>query len=102
MVKRIGTTQRKSRHKFQLKYREKGKIPLSRYFQVFSAGEKVGLKIHPNVHEGRFFSRFHGMCGSITGVKKGSCYEVKITDGGKAKTLYVHPIHMKTMQVINK
>ena len=66
MVKRIGTTQRKSRHKLQLNHREKGKIPLSRYFQQFVAGEKVGLNIHPNVHEGRFYSRFHGMAGDIT------------------------------------
>ena len=102
MVKRIGTTQRKSRYKLQFSYREKGKIPLSKYFQVFNVGETVGLKIHPNVHKGRFFSRFHGLSGKITGVKKGSCYEVKIMDGNKAKTLYVHPIHMKTMQVINK
>ncbi len=95
MVKRIGTTQRKSRHKLQLSYREKGKVSLSKYFQVFETGEKVGLKIHPGVHEGRFFSRFHGLSGKITGVKKGSCYEVSIVDGNKAKTLYVHPIHLK-------
>ena len=27
--------------------------------------------------------------------KKGNCYEVLIKDGGKEKTLIVHPIHLK-------
>jgi len=95
MAKRIGTTQRKTRHKLAHKsYRAKGKIPLSLYFQQFQAGEIVNLKTHPNVQEGRFHSRFHGLSGKVTG-KKGSCYEVTINDGGKAKTVYVHPIHLK-------
>lgn len=95
MVKRIGSTRRKTRHKFQRTVRERGKLPLSRYFAVFEPGDKVGLAINSNVQLGQFFRRFHGFTGSITGVKKGSCYEVKIRDGGKEKMLYVHPIHMK-------
>ena len=95
MAKRIGTTQRKTRHKLAHKsYRAKGKISLSLYFQQFQTGDIVSLKTYPNVQEGRFHSRFHGFTGKVTG-KKGSCYEVKINDGDKAKTVYVHPIHLK-------
>jgi large subunit ribosomal protein L21e len=97
MVNRVGTTQRKTRHLFRSSLREKGKIPLSRYFQELKEGDKVGLKTHANVQKGRFHSRFHGNNGDIIG-KKGRCYAVQIKDGRKKKTLYVHPIHLKKLQ----
>ena len=95
MVTRIGTKQRKTRHKYTKALREKGKIPLSIYFQELKAGDKVGLKTNGSIQKGRFFPRFHGLTGTVTGVKKGFCYEVSIKDGGKKKTLFVHPIHLK-------
>jgi len=94
MVTRIGTKQRKTRHKYTQHYRQKGKIPLSQYFQKFNPGDKVNLKINPGVQKGRFFPRFHGLTGTITG-QKGFCYQVKIKDGNKEKVLYIHPIHLK-------
>ncbi len=94
MVTRIGTKQRKTRHKFRRNYRTKGKIPLSKYFQTFAKGDKVNLKINSNVAHGQFFPRFHGLTGTITGNMKGSCYEVIIKDGNKQKTLFIHPIHL--------
>jgi large subunit ribosomal protein L21e len=94
MVTRIGTKQRKTRHKYKAHYREQGKIPLSKYFQVLSVGDKVNLKTHSSVQKGRFFPRFHGLSGVVTG-KKGFCYEVSINDGNKRKRLYIHPIHLK-------
>mgnify|MGYP001562444371 CR=1 FL=1 len=93
MGKRIGTTQRKTRHKLQLHCREKGKISLSRYFQDYTDGDKVNLKLNANVQKGRFYSRFHGLSGTVVG-KRGSCYTVRIKDGNKVKDLYVHPIHL--------
>jgi len=93
MVKRIGSLQRKTRHKFMQHFREKGKISLSRFFQEFKEGELVDLKISPIVQAGRFFRRFHGMSGVVMG-KRGFCYEVKINDCGKEKLLMVHPMHM--------
>ena len=93
MSTRIGTKQRKTRHKFTQHYRKKGKVPLSQYFQVLNKGEKVNLKINPTIQNGRFFPRFHGLTGTVTG-RKGFCYEVKIKNGGKEKTVYVHPIHL--------
>ncbi len=93
MVKRIGTQQRKTRYKLTRPYREKGKISLSQYFQLYHPGDKVGLKLHPAEQHGRFFPRFHGFTGRIAG-RKGRCYEVAINDRGKEKTLYVHPLHL--------
>ena len=93
MVTRIGTKQRKTRHKFKQHYRSKGKVSVSKYFQAFNDGEKVNLKIHPSIQLGRFFPRFQGHTGTIKG-KKGSCYGVVIRDGGKQKLLYIHPIHL--------
>ncbi len=95
MVTRIGTKQRKTRHKFKRNYRQKGKVPLSQYFQTFEKGDKVNLKINSNVQHGQFFPRFHGLTGDITGNMKGRCYEVIITDGNKKKMLFIHPIHLK-------
>lgn len=94
MVKRIGSRYRKTKFKIQQTIREQGKIPLSKYFQVFAEGDKVGLKIQGNVIKGRFHPRFHGLTGTVTGQKSGACYEVQIYDGNKEKTLFVHPIHL--------
>jgi len=57
-------------------------------------GDLVSLKIIGNVQEGRFYPRFHGLTGRVTG-KRGSCYQVKIRDQGKEKLVFVHPIHLK-------
>ena len=94
MVTRIGTKQRKTRHKLSGHYRQRGKIPLSQYFKELKEGDKVALVINANVQQGRFFPRFHGLNGTVMG-KKGACYNVQIKDGNKQKTLYVHPIHLK-------
>ena len=94
MVTRIGTKQRKTRHKYRQHYRNRGKVPLTQYFQDLKEGDKVGLKINPGIQEGRFFPRFHGLHGTVIG-KKGFCYQIKIKDGGKEKLLNVHPIHLK-------
>ena len=97
MGKRIGTKQRKTRHKYKVSLRSKGKIPLSRYLAEFKEGDKVNLKIDGNVQKGRFYPRFHGTTGKVTG-KRGSCYQVAIKNGDKAKIVYVHPIHLKKQE----
>lgn len=97
MVKRIGTARRKTRHKLQRKAKDKGKIPLSKYFQTFVIGDRVGLKINSAISKGQFFPRFHGMAGKVIGTR-GSCYAIKIKDGSKEKLLHVHPIHLIRLQ----
>ncbi|MEK6901304.1 MAG: 50S ribosomal protein L21e [Nanoarchaeota archaeon] len=94
MAKRIGTKQRKTRYLFKREIREKGKIPLSKYFQSFTLGDRVHLRLNSSVEKGQFFRRFQGLTGVITGTQKGSCYEIKIQDKDKEKIVYVHPIHL--------
>lgn len=94
MVKRIGGTRRKSRHKFQKKKSEKGKISIRRFFQELEPGQKVLLKLEPSYHKGMYHQRFHGKHGIINKKLK-NCYEIKIKDGKKEKILIVHPIHLK-------
>jgi len=94
MTKRIGGFRRKSRHKLRKHFRSRGKLSLTRYFQTFAVDDKIQLQADSGVHEGMYFPRFHGRHGIITG-KKGRCYHVHIQDGGKAKNLIVHPVHLK-------
>lgn len=96
-MKRVGGSRRKTRHKLKKSIRQKGKISLSKYFQVFELGDKVLLKAEPAVQKGMFHPRFYGRSGEII-KKKGRCYEIKIKDGGKAKIIISHPIHLRKLQ----
>ncbi len=96
MAKRIGTFRSKTRHKFKKSIRQRGKISLSRYFQVFNEGERVCLTVEPSVQEGIYFPRFVGKTGLIK-KKNGTCYEVSIKDHNKQKTIIVHPVHLKRL-----
>ena len=94
MVMRIGGLRRKTRYKFRKEARTKGKISLKRYFQTFDKGEKVALGVESAVQKGMYHPRFYGKIGVVKS-KTGRCYQVSIKDGGKEKTLVVHPIHLR-------
>lgn len=94
MAKRIGGFRRKTRNKLKKPAGKKGKISIKKYFQQFDINEKVLLKAEPAIQKGMYFPRFHSKVGMVKG-KKGSCYEVIIKDGGKEKTLRIHPIHLQ-------
>jgi len=97
MVKRTGAGRRKSRHKLSKNAKDKGKISLTKYFQKFNIDDRVILKADPAVQKGMYHVTFHGKSGLIK-TQKGACYEVEIKDGGKLKTVIVHPIHLKQNQ----
>lgn len=97
MVKRIGTARRKTRAKLKKDHRSKGKISLTRYFQEFSEGDNVMLKMEPAKQDGAFHPRFMGCRGIITGKKQGACYYVTIKDQNKQKSVIVHPVHLKRL-----
>jgi large subunit ribosomal protein L21e len=96
MAQRIGGQRRKTRHKLQKKSRDKGKISIANYFQEFIKGDRVLLSAEPAIHGGMYNPRFHSKVGTIAS-KRGKCYTVMIKDGGKEKTLIVHPIHLRKM-----
>ncbi len=96
MATRIGTSRRKTRHKFSKSQREKGKLSLRRFFQKFETGDRVNLLAEPAYQKGLYFPRFHNAVGVIT-KKRGFCYEVTVKDMNKAKTLIVHPVHLRKL-----
>lgn len=96
MAMRIGGNRRKTRHKLSKSHAEKGKISITKYFQSFSEGDNVLLKVEPAVAKGRYFPRFHGLSGVIAGTQ-GDCYKVQIKDMNKPKVLIVHPVHLRAL-----
>lgn len=94
MVKVVGGFRRKTRHKLKRDKADRGKLSISKYFQKFSVGDKVAFKANPVLQTGMYNPRYHGMVGSVKGMK-GRCYEVTVTDGGKEKTMIVHPLHLR-------
>lgn len=74
--------------------RQKGKISLRAYLTEYKEGDRVALTYEPAVFKGTYCPRFIGKSGIIT-KKTGTCYEVKINDMNKEKTLTIHPVHLK-------
>jgi len=96
MVKRIGSSRRRSRSKFSKNPRERGKVALRRFVSGFKAGERVVLKAEPSVHKGMYIPRFHGITGTVVGTQ-GKSYFVEIDDGEKKKRILVRPVHLKRL-----
>jgi len=96
MVVRIGSSRRKSRHKMTKHKSQRGKINITRYLQSFNVGDAVVLKVESSVHKGCYPLRFHGRVAIVKNRRK-SCYEVSLIDGGKEKTLIVHPVHLQRL-----
>ncbi len=93
MVKRLDGARKRSRHKMKKALGSKGKISLTNYFQEFKTGDRAVLKAEPAYQKGSYPLKFHGrIC--VVGDRRGKCYEVLIADGGKKKTLLVHPVHL--------
>ena len=97
MAQRIGSSRRKTRQLYSIKPSEKGKISIRNHLQRFDEGQKVTIGIDPSVHAGLPFRRFVGKSGIIEG-KQGSVYKVRVRDGGKEKSLLVHPVHLRTLR----
>jgi len=74
-------------------YRQRGKISFTKYLQEFKDGDRVTFIAEPAVQDGIYHLRFHGRQGTVK-AKRGNCYEVETKDGGKLKTLIVHPVHL--------
>jgi large subunit ribosomal protein L21e len=95
--KRKGGERRKTRHKFQKPLRRKGKVNLTRYLQDFNPGDQVQLQCEPAIQTGMYWRRFHGLTATVTRKIK-TCYELKIMDKNKEKTITVHPVHLKKVK----
>lgn len=93
-MRRIGGFRRKTRYKLQKTYKTRGKISIRNFFQKFDIGQSVHLVAEPAYQQGMYDPKFYGRVGVVSGMQ-GRCYKVDIREGGKAKTLIVHPVHLK-------
>lgn len=74
--------------------RERGAVPSLGFLMIrYNVGDKVHIKINPSIHSGMPHRRYHGKTGEVIG-KRGKCYVVKVSLGGKEKILYVRPEHL--------
>ena len=77
--------------------RERGTSPPQRSIAGFEPGQKVHLRIDPSTSKGRFHPRFNGQTGEVLG-QQGRAFKVKITDGGKEKTIIATAAHLRAQQ----
>ena len=77
------------------KIRERGKLSLSSYFKKIDDGASVALVTDAGVTSS-YAPRLKGMSGKVIG-SRGKFKLVEIKDGNKAKTIIVHPVHLKKL-----
>lgn len=83
-----------TRNKLKNDPRDRGTSPPQRAVERYEEGEKVHLKIDPSVPDGRFHPRFDGQTGTVLG-EQGRAFKVRITDGGKEKTVVTIASHLR-------
>ena len=76
--------------------RERGKIKLSKYFQVLKEGQKVVVDKVSKISE----KRYRGVVGTILG-KQGNAYIIKIKQGNKIKKIIIKPMYLKKLELNN-
>ena len=96
MVEKPHGRRNKTRHKLQKKPRERGMVPVARFFTKFEPGEKVLIKIDPSQHHGMPYKNFHGSVGVIK-AKRGQAYLIEVKDKHAMKTIISTPIHLRKM-----
>jgi len=81
------------------KIRARGKIALTKYFQVFNEGDSVAIVRDLAVQSPGFPRRMQGRTGKVSG-KRGSSYLISVKDFDRTKTYIVMPIHLKKIGVV--
>ena len=75
--------------------RQKGKIPLSRYFKKFEKGDRVAVVLEKSLNP-KIPKRIQGRAGVIEN-KRGDAYVVKIKNKNELKMFLIKPIHLKKL-----
>jgi len=76
--------------------RTRGKIQLSKYFQEFENGDKVGVTIERAI-DFSFPERLQGNTGVVEG-KRGRHYIINIKTQDKNKKFLIAPVHLKKLK----
>ena len=77
------------------KIRDRGKLKLSSYFKKIEDGASVALVTDAGVRSS-YPKRLKGMSGKVI-ESRGKFKLVEIKDGNKAKTIIVHPVHLRKL-----
>ncbi len=78
--------------------RERGAIPrASVMFYPYKVGDKVAIKIDPSFHKGMPHRRYHGLTGTIVGVR-GRAYVVSVPVGDSVKTIITYAAHLRPLK----
>ena len=76
--------------------RQRGRVSLTRYFQVFKPGDSVAVVKEHTIPF--FYSyRLQGRTGKVL-AKRGASYYVEIKDLDKPKRYFIKPIHLTRIQ----
>lgn len=76
--------------------RERGKLPFSRYFQVFKEGDTVAV-VQELAMNHAYPKKIQGRTGKVL-AKRGAAYYVEIKDLDKPKKYLLHPVHLKRIK----
>ncbi len=95
MVRKSRGPRHKARHKMITKRRS---TP-SDFLKEFSIGDRVFVKLQPNVYnKGYPYIKYHGIAGQVM-KKLGRAYVIKFYDGNAEKKLILNPVHLKKQEV---
>ena len=76
------------------KLKRERRITVSDHVREFSLGQKVSVDPQPYYKSALPHMRYRGRVGVVI-EKRGSCYVVRVKDGGKYKDLICHPVHLR-------
>jgi large subunit ribosomal protein L21e len=86
---------RRTRKVFKKHIRERGAVPpLSLLMHEYRPGDRVYIIVNPSIMKGMPHRRYHGKVGIVVG-RRGKAYIVQVKVGGKVKTLFVRPEHLR-------
>jgi len=94
MVKASKGIMKRTRQKFRRGPRARGLSPITTSFQRFEVGQRVVIVINSSVQKGWPHHRFHGMTGTVVGVR-GRAYVIDVRMGGKKKQAIALPEHLR-------
>lgn len=81
--------------------RERGKLPLSKYFQKLNSGDSVAIVKDLGQQSSGFPRRMQGRTGKVIKMR-GSAYEIEVSDFALKKRFVVKPVHLKKIQEMKK
>jgi ribosomal protein L21E len=77
--------------------RSAGRLSAAARLRSFPVGARVRIRVNPSAQRGKPNTlRFNNRVGVIA-AKRGSCFEVRIRDGGTHKTLFLSNAHLETI-----